>query len=562
MPVSGRFNLPIIVSVFLSLSLSGCVGLFAKDDTQAIAAPGEALLAETAKAEVLDASGTAVDRPVAANDQVDNPFEAPVTGQVGEQAMQPTTDIWQRIREGMQMNYFNNSRVQRELDWFQKNPEYMARVVERARPYLFYIVEEVERRGMPMELALLPIVESAFQPFAYSHGRASGIWQFIPATGRRYGLKQSWWYDGRRDIHAATNAALDYLQKLHKDFAGDWMLALAAYNAGEGSVGKAVRRNKRHQKPTGFFSLRLPKETRSYVPRLMAVSQIVKYPEKYNIALKPVDNVPYFDRVEIDGQIDLALVADLAGIDLEDLYTLNPGFNRWATDPKGPHYLLIPVEKTAQFRQKLAELPVKKRVRWVRHKIKNGETIGGIAQKYYTTTAVIREVNGFRGNRIRAGKSLTIPVATRRISRYSKSAPQRQRAIQHTPRRGKKIIYRVRRGDSFWEIARKYNVGVRSLARWNGMSPRDTLRPGKRLVIWTRSKYAISSIKGLNAAPPQNDIVRSIRYVVRRGDSLARIASRFKVTVAQLRRWNTLPTGKYLQPGQRLKLRVDVTNQL
>ena len=216
-------------------------------------------------------------------------------------------DIWKRIASDLRLTRNASEKTTAsKLAWFARNQAYLDRVSERASPYIYYIVEELEKRDMPLDLALLPIVESAYNPFAYSPSRASGIWQFIPGTGKNYGLKQNWWYDGRRDIVAATDAALNYLQKLHKEFNGDWLLALAAYNSGEGNVGRAIRRNKNTGKPIDFFSLRLPRETRGYVPSLLAVAEIISDPEKYKVAIKPIENGQYFEQVDINSQIDLA----------------------------------------------------------------------------------------------------------------------------------------------------------------------------------------------------------------------------------------------------------------
>lgn len=466
-------------------------------------------------------------------------------------------DVWKRISNGMTFSKQSYPRLQSHINWYQRNQDYVDRMTERATPYLHFIVEEVERRGMPSEIALLPIVESAFQPFAYSRGRASGIWQFIPATGRLYGLKQNWWYDGRRDIYKSTHAALNYLQKLHKEFNGDWLLALAAYNSGEGTVHKAIRKNKRRGKKTDFWSLHLPRETRGYVPRLIAISQIVHDPAKYNLKFNPIKNDQYFTRVDIKGQLDLALAADMAGISMDELYRLNPAFNRWATSPKGPHKLLLPVDKKTGFTEKLAALPKEKRMRWIRHRIRQGDTLGQIAEKYHTTASVIRRSNKIRGNMIRAGRNLIIPVASKSRGRYALSVGQRLASVQHTPRSGHKIFHTVRRGDTLWDISMLYKVSVHRLAKWNAMATRDTLRLGQRLVIWTK----IRKVSLLQTPSRHSGVQQVIRYVVRKGDSLARIASRFKVSVAQLLRWNSLKRYKHIQPGQRLKLFVDVTRQ-
>ena len=430
-----------------------------------------------------------------------------------------------------------------------KHPEYVARVVERARPYLFHIVTKLEQRGMPLEIALLPVVESGFQPFAYSHGRASGLWQFIPGTGEAYGLKQNWWYDGRRDVIQSTRAALDYLEKLHNDF-GDWQLALAAYNCGEGTVGRAIKKNRKAGKKTDFWSLDLPKETSAYVPKLMAVAHLIKHPEKYNLTLSPIDNTPFLTVVDVGSQMDLALAAKLAEISTEEMYQLNPGFNQWATMPDGPHLLVIPVAKSAVFKKGLASLPANKRVRWTRHKIQSGESLGVIANLYKTTTAVLKETNGLSSNNIRAGRHLLIPIASGKPSDYSLTVSQRLAKKQNTPRRGKKRIHTVKAGDTWWDIAKHYKVGVRQLTKWNNKAPADTLHSGQKLVIWTPSTSSTS-----------NNRVRKISYKIRSGDSLWKISKKFNVNVAQLREWNGLSERTLLKPGQNLTIHVDVTQQ-
>ncbi len=473
--------------------------------------------------------------------------------------------VWNRIRGGFVLSVPEHPRVAREIEWFEQHQEYLIRLQDRAKPYIYHIATEIEQRGMPMELALLPAVESAYQPFAYSHGRAAGLWQFIPATGKRYGLKQNWWYDGRRDVVAATNAALDHLEALNREFGGDWELALAAYNAGSGNVHRAIRKNRSKGKPTDFWSLDLPRETRSYVPRLLALCAVLSDPKGHGLQpLMPVADQPYFTLVDIESQLDLALAAEMAELELDDLYRLNPGFNRWATDPDGPHRLSIPVENAELFKQKLAQLDPGKRVSWKRYQIKSGDNLGEIAKKHGTSVALLRQVNKLKGTNIRAGKHLLIPVATKQLDQYAMSADQRKEKIQNTTRNGDRILHTVRQGETLWEIARKYDVGHRSLAKWNGMAPRDTLRPGQELVVWVKK-----NTQAARTAPQQLSIdtgVRppgsrsTVRYRVRKGDSLAKIAQRFNVKIADLKRWNSLP-GKYLQPGQNIKLYVDVTAQ-
>ncbi len=470
---------------------------------------------------------------------------------------QASDTIWPRLRAGFQLpDDIQHKSLQDEMNWFAKHPKYIERVLRRADPFIYYILEEAEKRNLPTELVLLPIVESAFLPFAYSHGRAAGIWQFIPSTGRSYGLKQNWWYDGRRDIYASTQAALNYLERLNKQFDGDWMLALAAYNSGSGTVRRAINKNKRLGKPTDFWHLKLPKETRAYVPKLLALKEIITYPEKYSISLRCISDAPGFKQVETKAQIDLALAAELAEIDLETLYKYNPAFNRWATDPDGPHSLILPVHSAEKFEENYSALPIEEHLKWSRHKIKSGETLSHIAIKYNTSIEHLRKVNSIRGNSIRQGKYLVIPLASKNKNSYALSSPQRLKSIQSKQRgSGKtKINHIVQSGESFWEIARDYHVDMHRLAKWNGMAIKDPLRKGQKLVVWTKGRN--NNKKTHNP----NSTVRSIHYTVRNGDSLSRIANKYHVSVNDLHRWNTIK-GKYLKPGQRLKLYIDVTEQ-
>jgi len=476
---------------------------------------------------------------------------------------EPPQDMWERIRVGMTLPNHDHPGVRTDLEWYASHQGYLDRVVTRAMPYLHLVVEAVEARHLPTEIALLPVVESAFQPFAYSHGRAAGLWQFIPGTGRRFNLKQGWWYDGRRDVAASTEAALNYLEYLRDHFDGDWLLALAAYNSGEGTVKRAVARNKARGKPTDFWSLDLPRETRGYVPKLLAISRLVMDPDTHGASLEPVANEPFLTTVELDSQIDLALAAELAGISLEEIYLYNPGFNRWATDPDGPHNLLLPVERVADFRQRLTAYPPERRVRWERHQVKSGENLLQIAKNYRTTVDLLKSVNNLRGNAIRAGTTLTIPVARQKLASYRLSEEQRLQTTQNQPRDGRRVDYMVKSGDSLWSIARRHDVGVNALARWNGMAPRDPLLPGRKLVIWTEAKG--DSVAAGNPAgfthPFSSSTRQRIGYTVRSGDSLAGISQRFRVSVDNLKRWNKLDGTKYLQPGQRLTLFVDVIRQ-
>ena len=463
-------------------------------------------------------------------------------------------DIWNRVRSGFSIaDTTNNPRLLSELKWYAKHQKYLDRVVERSEPFLHYVLNEAEKRNLPTELVLLPIVESAYQTFAYSHGRASGIWQFIPSTGKIYGLKQNWWYDGRRDVYASTQAALKYLEDLNREFKGNWLHALAAYNSGSGTVRRAIRKNKKRGKPTDFWNLKLPKETQAYVPKLLALKRLIANPADYGITLNCVDDTPYFEAVDINAQLDLAMAAEMAHIDLDRLYQLNPAFNHWATAPYGPHRLLIPVDQAEVFKENLAQIPKAERIKWKRHKIKDGQTLSHIADRYSVSVSSLKRLNNLGSTSIRAGKYLVIPVSSRKLSDYNLTAYQRKKTLQNINRKGNKITHTVQRGDTFWDLSRTYKVKSHSIARWNGMAIRDPLREGQKLVIWTKAPVSTSASNGRNT-------IQRISYRVRNGDSLYLIAQKFNVGIKDLKRWNTL-SSKYLQPGQKIKLYVDVTRQ-
>lgn len=465
-------------------------------------------------------------------------------------------DVWQRIRSGLTLERHLSQPVVREkLAFYARKQEFLDRVAERARPYLFYVVEQLDKRNMPAELALLPIVESAYQPFAYSRSRASGIWQFIPSTGVRYGLKQNWWYDGRRDIVEATRAALDYLEKLNQEFNGDWMLALAAYNAGELNVRRAVDENLKAGRGTDFFSLRLPRETRGYVPSLLAVSELLTNAEHYGVQWQPIANQPHFTIVQIDGQIDLATAATLASLSREEFRNLNPGFNQWATDPNGPHRLLVPVGAGERFALQVAQLPPTERVKWQQHVVRNGETLGGISQHYHTTVDALRQTNNLRGTLIRVGQVLLIPSGGRgstgapAVAGNMAAAPAA--APMQAPAAGGAAVYTVARGDTLWNISRKHAISLAELCAWNGISARATLQPGQKLKV--RTAVAGTPAPEPAAIPVAYATATGItNYTVRQGDSLWLISRRFGVSVAQLQQWNQLHRGSVLQPGQTL----------
>jgi membrane-bound lytic murein transglycosylase D len=459
-------------------------------------------------------------------------------------------DIWQRVRSQFNFKFEDNSRITAQRNWYLKHPDYMKRVAIRAKPFLHLIVEKLEQQNMPLELVLLPIVESAFDPFAYSHGRAAGMWQFIPSTGKRFGMKQTWWYDGRRDVMASTQGAIDYLNYLVKMYDGNWFHALAAYNSGEGRVQRAISKNRKAGKPTDFWNLDLPRETRAYVPKLLALADILANSEQYDFKWPKIDNIPFTQEVIVGSQIDLALAAQMAGLTVKEIHSLNPGYNRWATDPNGPFTLLLPIDKAEKFSIELAKTDNSQRLNWVRHKVKSGDSLLKLAKQYHTTTDIISKVNELRSNMIIAGEHLIIPVALKSLDSYSLSQEQRLAKTQSKKRAEYKLDHIVKSGDTFWDLSREYDVNIRQLAKWNGMAPTDTLRQGKKLVIW---------VNDVSNEQRKNAVMRTLTYTVRNGDSLARIAGKFNVKISDLQKWNQSKLKKYLQPGQKLKIFVDVT---
>lgn len=390
----------------------------------------------------------------------------------------PEIDVWQRIRNGYAMREQDSKLIARYEQWYAARPEYVERMTERGKRYLYFIVEEVEKRGMPMEIALLPMIESAFYPGAYSTASASGIWQFIPSTGKNFGMQQNWWYDGRRDVLSATKGALDYLQKLHDQF-GEWDLALAAYNCGENCIMRAQSRNRKLHKPTNYASLRLPKETRYYVPKLMAVKNIVSYPESFGLVLTDVPNKPYFAEVSTAVHIDVELAAEMAGITMEEFAALNPAHNRPVILKKNNEVLLLPVESVDMFNANLerANQPL---VSWQACPTKKGENLDSLASRYGITSEKLRSVNGIhRSAKVSNGQTLLVPLngepAESEFTAFNTNLPPTDNrllnAVRHT----------VRKGDTLSGIARRYHVRLSSLKSWNrGVR---ILRPGQHIMV-------------------------------------------------------------------------------
>ena len=464
----------------------------------------------------------------------------------------PPPDLFVRLRGGFKLDDVDDQAVDRELNWYANHPDYLERVWGRAGLYLHYIVGELNQRSMPLELALLPVVESAFEPYAYSRARASGLWQFIPGTGTHYGLKQNWWYDGRRDVVASTRAALDYLQSLHEQFDGDWLLAIAAYNCGAGNVQRAVSRNQRQGRPIDFWHLKLPTETRAYVPKLLAMRRIVADPATFGLEFSQIADEPYFTQVATGGQIDMQVAAEIAGIPKDELYELNPAFHRFATDPSGPHMLLVPTEFADGLEQTLLSLTPEQRLRVTAYDVRRGDTVASIATQFSTTPAVVRELNDMRANdKPVIGATLRVPSASVALpEKAARAAALFDRPGRMGGRRSARAgVHVVRRGDTLYSIAHRMGTDVRTLARLNNMAVGDTLHAGQHLVVSSRAARGSSNGSSRASVP---GVGRQVTYTVRRGDTLYGIARLLQVTVRDLLGWNTSITASALRPGQKL----------
>ena len=444
----------------------------------------------------------------------------------------PPIDAWQRLRQGFEITpeklpYSANKQLQRYL----KNPHNLNLLFEHSAPFLFHVTEQLENANLPLELALLPIVESNYDPLAYSPSHAVGLWQFIASTGTSLGLERSRWYEGRRDVVHSTAAAATYLNYLNKQFNGNWLHALAAYNSGEGAVRKAIRKNRRLGKSTEFWSLKLPRETKNYVPQLMALAYVVKNAEKLEVKLPQIANKAYFSVVELPAQIELDKIIEVTGVDDAIFTKLNSAYRRSVTPPEPGYHVLLPVEKSPLLSDFLATSDPATWAEYREYIVKSGDTLSHIAKRYEQTTAQIKITNRLRNDFLRIGQVLRIPpVGEVAVLTEYKTPPTR--------------TYIVSAGDTLSEIAAKHKVSISSLKRANNLTS-NLIKVGQELVI------------KVPASGPKTTPVRKLNYQVRSGDSLYLIAKRFDLKINDITSWNKLDKNKYLQPGQRLTLYIN-----
>ncbi|HEX5804330.1 MAG TPA: LysM peptidoglycan-binding domain-containing protein [Azospira sp.] len=522
-------------------------------DTQA--PPAVATAATTAPAEPssaeagTEAGGTLPTTEIAAQPELPQAIDLTTT----------PDDLFVRIRNGFGMPNLNDDLVLTQQQWYLNRPDYLRRMVDRSARYLHHIVEELESRGMPTELAFLPMVESAYNPMAYSRAHASGLWQFIPSTGKNYNLKQNWWVDERRDIVAATSAALDYLQTIY-DMHGDWFLALASYNWGEGAVARAIKKNEAKGLPTDYLSLSMPAETRNYVPKLQALKNIFSSRQLLaRLDLPAVPNRPYFATVTPNANIDIKVAARLAEMPVDEFVALNPAHNRPVI--KSDTALVIPAEKLETFQANLEshqddDKPLSK---WQTYTLKNGEKLEKVAPRFGIALADLKRVNGLNG-RLKSTNGLTLLVPAKEGvgSADMAALPEQPRlpSADPAPASGERNVV-ARKGDTLQSIAKRAGIGVDELRRANRLAG-NRIAPGTRLTLPSAAKSATqpaaqTTKQAAKSAPAKRQ--RVTRYTVKRGDTLYSIARQFKVDHKDLLRWNDA-AAKGLQPGQQLSIQV------
>ncbi len=496
-----------ILLTSLALALAGCATSPGQPETTI--ATVEPAAPTTAASESLPAPGESPEPalpalaplapivPVAAT-----PF-TPAAAALLEELPLAADDLWDRIRGRFEFPEIEGPDVTKWEQWYVSRPDYVARMIDRSRRYLYYVVVEVEQRRMPAEIALLPMIESGYNPNAMSTSRASGIWQFIPSTGTFYGLKQNFWFDSRRDVIAATAGALAYLDKLHAKF-DDWQLALSAYNWGEGNVARATERNRKAGLGADYASLPMPDETRNYLPKLQAVKNIIRDPGKYGVELGDIPDAPYFAVVHTSKQMDVKRAAELAEMSVDEFKYLNPHHNRPVIAGADEYTLLLPIDKAELFAAKL-DLIDQPLVSWQAYRMRQGETLQQIATRFGMSVETLRAVNGIgTKSTVPPGHAVLVPAQ----SSSRESAESLTHAVFTTVPRGRTFYYRVVRGDTMNTIGSRYDVSAADIRQWNGIS-QNAVRPGQQLRITSDSAPRAASAKRASGKPLRSATTRS-----------------------------------------------------
>ncbi|ARU06766.1 lytic transglycosylase [Comamonas serinivorans] len=420
------------------------------------------------------------------------PLEAGQLNHQGVARLEAPNDLWERIRRGFAMPDLEGDLVRSREDWYTERPEYLLRMTERSRMYIFHVVEELERRNMPTELALLPFVESAFNPQAVSSAKAAGMWQFMPATGKYFDLTQNVFRDDRRDILASTRAALDYLQKLHNMF-GDWHLALAAYNWGEGNVGRAIQRARDAGEPTDYASLRMPNETRMYVPKLQALENIIASPEKFGATLPEIGNHPFFDTVRLTSDIDVATAAELAEIRVDEFKALNPSIHRPIVFAAGTPEILLPWDNAEVFKRNLQARQSRRLASWTAWVAPSNMTVSEAARTNNMSEEEFRSLNNVPPRMlVKAGSTLLVPRGDGAALKVASDVVDQARVAFAPEVVLRRATVRARKGDTLASIANRYDLPTSTVAGWNQLSPRASLKRGQAVVLYLPQRSTVS----------------------------------------------------------------------
>lgn len=476
-----------------------------------------------ASAPAAAASGADADNDVATAPVPVDPLRPDVRLDLDDRSAQ--LDLWERVRRGFALPDLDNELVRKGEQWYSSRPDYVQRMTERGGRYLFHIVEELEHRGMPTELALLPFIESAYNPQAMSTAKASGMWQFVPATGKDYALKQNVFRDDRRDVLESTRAALDYLQRLYSMF-GDWHLALAAYNWGEGSVQRAIARNQRQGRPTDYSSLKMPNETAYYVPKLQAVKNIIARPADFGLSLPTLANHPYFLSVPIERDMDVAIAVKLAGIPLDEFQSLNPQMNKPVILAAGTPRVLLPYDNANRF---VRELPQHRGrlATWTAWTAPKTLRPGDVAKQVGMDEATLREVNRIPPRMlVKAGSTLLVPRSEHRQADVSSEiADNAMMALSPDGPTLRKTSLRAGKHDSVASVAKRYRVSTAQVAQWNGVSPSAAFKPGQTIVVFVAGKAGKSTARGTRVAQGKASAsTKSARTTAHKAPATARSA--------------------------------------
>ncbi len=534
-PAMGRLlrRTPVLFGVMALASLSACTTLtsspIAATTPVHVAGPSSHALAtrdaDPVPTDLLHAPAADSGQVPLADDDATATMVDPIS--LDPKALARFGDLWAHLNASHAISVDDNPRIHTQLAWFMGHQTYVDRMTARASRYLAYTVAQAEARHMPIELALLPIIESAYDPFAVSSAQAAGIWQFVPGTAQVYGLRQSWWHDGRRDILDSTAAAYTFLADLYRKY-HDWNLVLAAYNAGPGIVDRAIARNQAANLPSDYWSLDLPAETMAYVPRFLAVVDIVRHADRYGVHLTPIIDQPYFRVISLSKPIDLKAAAK-AGCDAQELTLLNPGLKHAASDPQGPLRLLVPAQTSASFDLALQQLPAPERMLTQRYRVRHGDTIYHIARHFDMDVAQLLSLNHLHHLRLHRGQVLEVMA-------QNGDTPQATRQEHHL---------RLHHRESIAHLARRLHISATRLAEWNDTTPHHLLRAGSVITI-------------LDQAPGKDSDRHRIHYAVRRGDTLFSISRRYRVSVSAIRSWNHRHLN--LHPGQDLVIYIASNN--